>query len=308
VLSHSGYNVDKRVAAETTGVDVIVGGHTNTYLHSDDPNAVGPYPTMVGDTAIVQAYAFGKYLGELTVVFDDEGKLVSATGAPRLLDATVAEEESIKARITEAAIPLEKIRNEVVGEAVEPIDGSAASCRNGSCPMGIAVAEAMLARVREQGIEIAIFNGGGVRSGIESGQITKGEVLTVLPFQNTLSTFKVSGAQIVAALENGLSRLGEDAGRFPQIAGMRFTYNPDAEPGARLRKVTIGGAPLDPERMYGAVTNNYLRGGGDGYTMFRDAAEAYDFGPDVADVLADYLAANTPFVPSVDDRISVVAE
>ena len=308
VLSHSGYLVDQRVAAETTGVDVIVGGHSNTYLHSDDEDAAGPYPTMVGDTAIVQAYAYGKFLGELSVVFDDEGNLVSATGAPQLLDAGVAEDESIKARIAEAAIPLDNIRNEIVGEAVEAIDGSSATCRAGPCAMGIAMAEAMLERVKDQGIQIALTNGGGVRSGIDMGQITKGEVLTVAPFQNTMSTFRISGAQVLEALENGFSKIGEDAGRFPQVAGMTVTYDASAEPGSRVRGVMIAGAPLDPEKMYGAVSNNYLRGGGDGYTTFLDAVDPYDFGPDVADVLAEYLAANTPYTPMVDDRVKPVAQ
>lgn len=308
VLSHSGYREDLRVAELTTGVDVIVGGHSNTYLNSHDDSAAGPYPTMVGDTAIVQGYAYGKYLGELTVRFDDAGKVVRAAGDPVLLDASVAEDASIKARITEAALPLDKIRNEIVAETTEMIDGSAAACRFGVCAMGLAIAEAMLERVKDQGVQVALTNGGGVRAGIDAGKITKGEVLTVLPFQNTLSTFRVSGAQLIEALENGVSKAGEDAGRFPQVAGIRFAYAPGAAPGARVREVSVGGEPLDPERMYGVVSNNYLRGGGDGYVTFVNAVEAYDFGPDVADVLADYLAANSPFTPMVDDRIMTVSD
>ncbi|HCI99876.1 MAG TPA: multifunctional 2',3'-cyclic-nucleotide 2'-phosphodiesterase/5'-nucleotidase/3'-nucleotidase, partial [Sulfitobacter sp.] len=84
VLSHSGYGVDQMVAENTTGVDVIVGGHTNTLLSNTDEKAEGAYPTMVKDTAIVQAYAYGKYLGELNVTFDDEGKIKEASGDPIL--------------------------------------------------------------------------------------------------------------------------------------------------------------------------------------------------------------------------------
>ena len=80
VLSHSGYLVDQRVAANTTGVDVIVGGHSNTLLSNTNDRAEGAYPTMVGDTAIVQAYAYGKFLGELNVTFDDDGRIVEAVG------------------------------------------------------------------------------------------------------------------------------------------------------------------------------------------------------------------------------------
>ena len=308
VLSHSGYGVDQRVARETTGVDVIVGGHSNTYLHSDDEDAVGPYPTMVGQTAIVQAYAYGKFLGELNVSFDETGNLTEAVGAPLLMGTDVAEDSAIKARIAEAAVPLDEIRNKVVAEASEPIDGSKPNCRSGVCPMGVAIAEAMLARVKGQGIDVALQNGGGVRASIDAGPVTMGEVLTVLPFQNTLSTFRVSGAVLKEALENGVSQVEEEAGRFPQVAGMRFTYDPSAEPGSRVRDVTIGGAPLEEDKLYGLVSNNYIRNGGDGYAMFRDADEAYDFGPDVADVLAEYLAQNTPFAAMMDDRIMVVSD
>ncbi|MEQ9056861.1 MAG: 5'-nucleotidase C-terminal domain-containing protein, partial [Roseovarius confluentis] len=165
------------------------------------------------------------------------------------------------------------------------------------------VAEAMLARVADQGVEIALMNGGGVRASIDAGPITMGEVLTVLPFQNTLSTFRIDGATLKEALENGVSQFGEGAGRFPQVAGMTFVFDPSAEVGSRITEVTVGGEPLDPERDYLAVSNDYLRNGGDGYSMLRDAADAYDFGPDVADVLAEYLAQNSPYAPKTDDRI-----
>ncbi len=306
LLSHSGYGIDLRLAEETTGVDVIVGGHSHTYLSSDDPAASGPYPTMVGDTAIVQAFAYGKYLGKLEVVFDDAGKVTSASGAPILMDASVAEDAAIKARIAEAAVPLDEVRNEVVAEAAEEINGNRVVCRSGECPMGNLVADAMLARTAAQGVEIALTNGGGLRASIDAGPVTMGEVFTVLPFQNTLSTFRVSGATLVDALENGVSQITDGAGRFPQVAGMTFVVNPLAPVGERISDVLVGGAPIDPDRLYAVASNNFLRTGGDGYAMFKDADDAYDFGPDVADVLAEYLAQNTPYTPYTDGRIKLV--
>ncbi len=304
VLSHSGYGIDQRVAEETTGVDVIVGGHTNTLL-GDMDGASGPYPTMVGNTAIVQAYAYGKFLGELNVTFDDEGNLTEAAGAPIIMDAGVAEAEAVVARIAEAAQPLDEIRNEVVAETSEAIDGERDSCRAMECEMGNLVADAMLDRVADQGIQIAFQNGGGLRASIDAGDVTMGEVLTVLPFQNTLSTFRVSGAVIVEALENGVSQIEEGAGRFPQVAGLSFVVDASAEPGARISDVMVDGAPIDPNTMYGVVSNNYVRNGGDGYRMFIDAQDAYDYGPDVADVTAEYLAENGPYTPYTDGRITM---
>ncbi|MHA6265065.1 bifunctional metallophosphatase/5'-nucleotidase [Arenibacterium sp. CAU 1754] len=304
VLSHSGYRVDQRVAAETTGVDVIVGGHSNTYLSNTAENAVGPYPTMVGKTAIVQAYAYGKFLGELNVTFDDAGTLTEAKGEPIIMDAAVTEDDATVARITEAAKPLDEIRNTVVAKTDQPIGGDREVCRSQECTMGNLIADAMLARVSDQGIEIAIQNGGGIRASIDAGDVTMGEVLTVLPFQNTLSTFQVTGAVLKEALENGVSQVEEGAGRFPQVAGMSFVFDASAEPGNRITEIMVGGAPLDMDKTYGVVSNNYVRNGGDGYKMFRDAQNAYDFGPDLADVTAEYLAEHAPYQPYTDGRIA----
>jgi 5'-nucleotidase/UDP-sugar diphosphatase len=305
VLSHSGYKVDQAVAAGTTGVDVIVGGHSNTLLSNTNERAEGAYPTMVGETAIVQAYAYGKFLGELNVTFNDAGEITEAKGEPIIVDGGVAEDAATKARIMEAAAPLEEIRNKVVANAGAAIEGDRAVCRVQECAMGNLVADAMLARVKDQGIEVAIANSGGLRASIDAGDVTMGEVLTVLPFQNTLSTFKVSGETLMAALENGVSQMEEVKGRFPQVSGMSFTVDAFAEVGSRVSDVMVGGMALDMGKMYGVVSNNYVRGGGDGYKMFRDAQDAYDFGPDVADVLAEYLAAQGPYAPYTDGRIAL---
>ncbi|WP_199910691.1 bifunctional metallophosphatase/5'-nucleotidase [Loktanella sp. Alg231-35] len=302
VLSHSGYGVDQEVAANTTGVDVIVGGHSNTLLGSSD-RAAGPYPTMVGDTAIVQAYAYGKFLGELNVTFDDDGNLIEAAGEPILIDGSVVEDEATVARVAELAAPLDEIRNQVVAEAANAIEGDRSVCRAMECPMGNLIADAMLERVMDQGIQIAFQNSGGIRASIDAGEVTKGEVLTVLPFQNTLSTFQVTGETMVAALENGVSQHEDGSGRFPQVAGMSFTVDLSAEVGSRISDVMVGGAPIDPAATYGVVSNNFVRNGGDGYDMFKTAMNAYDFGPDLADVTSEYIAAQGPYEPYTDGRI-----
>jgi 5'-nucleotidase len=167
----------------------------------------------------------------------------------------------------------------------------------------------MLDRVRDQGIQIAIQNGGGLRASIDAGEVSMGEVLTVLPFQNTLATFQLEGEDVLAALENGVSQIEEGAGRFPQVAGLKYTFDASAEPGARVSDVMVmtDGAwqPLDPEATYGVVSNNFMRRGGDGYSMFAaDAMNAYDFGPGLEQVVADYLAENSPYTPYTDGRIT----
>jgi len=311
VLSHSGYGVDLEVAAEVTGIDVIVGGHSNTYLSNTDDDAVGPYPTMVGDTAVVQAYAYGKFLGELNVTFDDAGNVTSASGAPLIMDAAVTENPDVVARISELAVPLDGIRNRVVAETSASIEGDRSVCRAVECEMGNLVADAMLERVRDQGVQIAFANSGGLRASIDAGDVTMGEVLTVLPFQNTLSTFQVTGATMIEALENGVSQVEDGAGRFAQVSGMRFAVDLSQQPGSRVSAVEVAGpdgsfAPIDPDATYGVVSNDFVRTGGDGYAMFEDAMNAYDFGPDLADVTAEYMAKYAPYQPYTDGRIRMV--
>lgn len=309
VLSHSGYQIDQKVAAETSGVDVIVGGHSNTYLSNVSEKAAGPYPTMINGVAIVQAYAYGKFLGELNVTFDDNGNIIEAAGEPLIMDGAVVEDSETLARIAELAVPLDEIRNKVVAEAAQAVDGDRKVCRVQECEMGNLVADAMLARVKDQGVTIAIANSGGIRASLEPGAVTMGEVLTILPFQNTLSTFEITGAGLVEALENGVSQVEEIKGRFPQVAGLKFSWDASVAPNeGRVQEVMVADGDsyiaIDPEKTYLVVTNNYVRNGGDGYKVFAgEDKNAYDFGPDLADVLAEYLAAQGPYSPYLDGRI-----
>ncbi|MHA7968123.1 5'-nucleotidase C-terminal domain-containing protein [Rhizobium sp. CAU 1783] len=317
LLSHVGYTVDQRIAAAVDGIDVIVGGHSHTLLSSTDEKAAGPYPTLVKnpsgkDVPIVTAYAYSKYLGDLKVVFDDAGAVKSAEGAPKLLDASVAEDAAYAAKVVELGAPIEELKKKEIGETAAVIDGSREVCRAAECSMGNLVADAMVDRVKDQGVTIAIQNGGGLRASIDAGTVTMGEALTVLPFQNTLATFKLKGSDIVAALENGLSQIEDGAGRFPQVSGMKYTFDKSKPAGSRVVSVEVkeGDAfvALDPAKLYGVATNNYMRAGGDGYKIFASAGQnAYDFGPGLESVLADYIAKNSPYKPYTDGRITEVA-
>ncbi|MCU0911019.1 MAG: 5'-nucleotidase/apyrase family protein [Rhodobacteraceae bacterium] len=315
-LTHVGLPADIRIAQAVTGLDAVVGGHSHTFLSASDPSRQGAYPTWASQedgtlVPIVQAYAYSKYVGHLELTFNDDGTLAYAGGDTILLDASVEPNAEILARVAELAGPIEELKARPVGEAADEIDGARESCRAVECEMGNLVADAMLDRVKDQGIQIAIANGGGLRASIDAGTITMGEVLTVLPFQNTLATFQVTGQSVIDALENGVSQVEEGAGRFPQVAGLRYTWQASAEPGARVRAVEVkeGDAwvPIDPAKTYGVVSNNYVRNGGDGYGMFVDAANAYDYGPGLELVVADFIAAmGGTYTPYLDGRITRV--
>ena len=316
LLSHVGYERDKQIAAAVDGIDVIVGGHSHTLLSSTDDKAAGPYPTLVKnpggtDVPIVQAYAYSKYLGDLKIVFDDNGVVTSAEGAPQLLDSTVVPDAGFAAKVEELGRPLEELKQKVVGSTDDVIVGDRNVCRVEECSMGNLVADAQLDRVKDQGITISIANSGGLRASIDAGEVAMGEVLTVLPFQNTIATFQLKGSDLRAALENGVGQIEEVAGRFPQVAGMKYAFDKSRPAGERITDVQVkegdGFVPLDPEKTYGVVTNNYVRGGGDGYEIFAtNAVNPYDFGPNLEQAVADYLSANNPYKPYTDGRITEV--
>ncbi len=316
-LTHVGYTRDLSDIAKIPDVDVVVGGHSHTLLSNTDPKAEGPYPTMVDNPGgykvpVVTAASYSKYLGDVVITFDDNGVVKEAKGDPILIDSSFTPDPQIAARITELAKPIEDLRKKVIGSSEGPIEGDRKVCRVEECSMGNLVADAMLDRGKSQGMQIAIQNGGGLRSSIDGGDVTQGEVITVLPFQNTLATFQLTGADIRAALENGLGKIEEGAGRFPQVAGMKYSFDKSKPPGSRVVSVEVkdGDAfvALDDAKTYGVVTNNYMRAGGDGYSIFATAGKnAYDFGPDLADVTADFLAAHSPYKPYTDGRVTEVA-
>jgi 5'-nucleotidase len=314
VVSHLGTPADIRVAEAVPGIDAVVGGHSHTLFSNTVEEAPYKYPLMVdgpdGPVPVVQAGAYSKYLGHLALTFDDEGTLTAATGDTVLLDKAVTPDPEILARIAELAGPIEELKQRRVAEIDADIDGSRETCRAQECAMGSLVADAMLERVQGQGVTIALQNGGGLRASIGAGEVSMGDVLAVLPFQNTLSTFNIPGSGLVAALENGVSQVEEGGGRFPQVAGLRFTWDPSVAPmEGRITSVEVreGDAwvPLDPDAVYAVATNNFMRNGGDGYTALRDeATNAYDYGPGLEMVLADYLSAHPDYVPGTSGRIT----
>ncbi|MCB0043308.1 MAG: 5'-nucleotidase C-terminal domain-containing protein, partial [Caldilinea sp.] len=211
LLSHIGYADDQTLAAAIDGIDVIVGGHSHTLLSNTAEEASGPYPTVVNAPSgnpvlIVQDGAYGKYLGNLEVTFDADGVASSWQGDPILLDASVAEDADVLTMVAKLAQPLEELRSTVVGQSTGILDGSRESCRFGECTMGNIVTDAMLWATQNDGTQIAIENGGGLRASIEAGDVTMGNVLEVLPFGNTLATFGLKGSDLLLALENGVGR------------------------------------------------------------------------------------------------------
>ncbi|MCQ1850497.1 5'-nucleotidase C-terminal domain-containing protein [Neorhizobium galegae] len=313
-LTHVGYPRDLAIIAKIPDVDVVVGGHTHTLLSNVAKGAEGPYPTWSDNPGgykvpVVQAFQYSKYLGDIKIVFDDSGVVKSAEGEPILMDKSITPDPAFLARVAELKKPIEDMKKKVVGASDAVIDGDRRVCRAKECSMGNLVADAMLDRTKGQGITIAIQNGGGLRASIDAGEVTQGEVVSVLPFQNTLATFQLTGADVVKALENGVSQIDDGAGRFPQVAGLKYSFDKSKQAGAKVSDVQVKEGdkfvPIDPAKSYGVATNNFMRAGGDGYAIFKTGGKnAYDYGPDLADVTAEFVAAHNPYKPYTDGRVT----
>jgi len=335
-LSHMGYEEDLALAAAVSGVDVIVGGHSHTFIYT--PTApiyfyepqypqyselvpAGPYPTVVSSLAaepvlVVTAFQWGTFLGQLDVGFDATGLVTEYNGNPIYLDRDTAKSAAMETILDKYRPALETLITTNVGTTTVdlPISvGGARICRLGECLMGDLVADAMLWKANEVegGYQIAFQNGGGLRAPIMAGAVTMGDVLETLPFGNAIATFELTGTHVLEALENGVSRYPAQDGRFPQVSGMRYTFDASQPAGSRITSVEVMSGteyvPLDPSAVYKVATNDFMRKGGDGYTVFNDyAIDPYDFGPALDAALADYFAEFSPVTPVIEGRITIL--
>ena len=322
LVTHIGLGNDKAVASKVTDVDVIIGGHSHTVVSSIfKEGGDTEYPLSVEDADgkpvyIVQAGDRDRYVGKLDLRFDKEGNVIRARGDLIRLTQYIMPDPEVQALVGELAEPINELNNTAVmdKEGVVVTSNqlmSNKSCRGQECLIGNLIADAIRA---ETGADIAMQNGGGIRSDIDMGEVTVGKILTVLPFGNTIATLTLSGADVLASLESGLSRVGgpSGTGRFPQVSGIHFEYDPAKEPGSRVVSVSVlnseGAAePLDVGRNYLLATNNFMRTGGDGYQLFNDnAINPYDYGRPLEEALIDYMMSNNPITLELDGRIKVV--
>ncbi len=322
LLTHLGYAPDVELAQAVSGVDIVVGGHTNTFLSNTYSGALGGYPTVLESASgepilVVQANTRTLYLGRLDVEFDADGLLTDWDGDAILLSRYISPEPAISDLIAGLAEPIAELRAQPVGESAVDLTGTSPRlCRIEECLLGNLISDAML---EETGVDIVIQNGGGIRADIAAGQVSLGDVLNVLPFGNLISTFDLSGADVIVALENGVSRVEVDennnpvvdgaAGRFPQVAGMRYVFDATREAGSRIVSVEVMQdgefVPIEPDAMYSVASNDYMRGGGDAYSVLEtNAVNAYDAGRPLDQVVADYIAANSPIHVELDGRIA----
>lgn len=304
VLSHLGFPADKQLAEKVKGIDVIVGGHSHTVLEQPEM-VVNREPTL-----IVQAGEYLNHLGVLDVTFSKDGVIKAYNG--KLLPLAAFPEDSDAAeKLLKFKKPLEKLENKVVGKTGVFLNGEREDIRQEETNLGNLIADAILMKANEYvKTQIALLNTGDIRNSIPEGEITLGQILTVLPFENPLVVLELTGEEILQALENSVSEAEKGKGKFAQVSGLRFKYDPNQPAGQRVWFVEVkterGFEPLDLKKSYSVATTGFIAAGRSGYHMFKKAKDEgritelliADF-----EALQSYLEKHRPVRTEVEGRI-----
>src|SRR5262249_43505683 len=153
-----------------------------------------------------------------------------------------------------------------VGQTQTALNSQTDAVRTQETTMGNLIADALRAALQA---DVALTNGGGIRGNRlydADSTLTRRDLLKEMPFGNVGVLLALSGADLLAALENSVSQVEAKAGRFPQVSGLRLVYDPRKPAGSRVVEVQVGGKPLDPAATYRVATIDYMLKGGDGYS------------------------------------------
>ena len=294
VLSHVANDLAMDIANEVDGIDIIVGDDAAEVLGGQEIN-----DTLLG--FVGDGY---DHLGEITLTIDDSG---SVSGQEYTLHETTEAVSSLGVDPhPDVAIVADsyrdRIEREVIGRSEVQLNCITADLRSEETNMGNFVADAVRSDVDA---DIAIQNGGGIRTDTlyPAGEITDLMINQILPFGNVIVEIEVTGETIMDALENGVSDVETLEGRFPQVSGLQYEWDPDSDPGNRIESVTVGGSDLDMGTTYSLATNGFMTGGGDGYEMLTDASVTEE-GRDLAVAVIDRIRSRTPISPEVEGRIT----
>ncbi|MDR1710213.1 MAG: bifunctional metallophosphatase/5'-nucleotidase [Candidatus Accumulibacter sp.] len=329
-LTHIGLENDRKLARAVNGIDIVIGGHSHSLLvKAPETNraAEGPYPIVENTpegkpVLIVSTGSTALYLGRLDVKFDASGAPQFWSGDNIALDDETLKaldapppDEALMAAIQAFADPIAATMREPLGEIASDAPGGAPLespgvlvCRQEECRSGNVVADALLAEAfAGEKPQIALLNGGALRASLPAGQVTAGDVLGTLPFQNTPVLGTMDGGAIRRALEHGVARYGDGGGYFLQTAGLRYAFDAGKPPGERVVKAEAKDAqgqwqPLDPKASYRVVTLDFLARGGDGFEMFKPVK--WREGEKLAnDALRVYLEKHSPVAGRLEGRI-----
>ena len=293
-ITHEDASDDCILSKSVSGLDFIVGGHDHSAMSN----------TQCGTAPYLKATSDARNLWSVKVDLNGKTPVYSYTNTP--VTAAVPEDAATAGVVAGYAGKLDADFNRVIGQADVPLDATESSSRGKESNLGDFIADALRATAKS---DIAVMNGGSIRTDTTypSGNITKKDVFSILPFGNTLVVVKVKGSVVRAALENSVSQVENTAGRFLQVSGMTYTFDPKAAVGSRIVDATVGGKPLDDNTVYSVAINDYLYSGGDGFSVFQNLPTTIEpsEGPLLAQIVSDALSSAGHVAPKLDGRITV---
>ncbi|XP_044758873.1 protein 5NUC-like [Coccinella septempunctata] len=334
-LGHSGFDTDKRLAEHVPLLDLVIGGHSNTFLwngpkpHEEDVQ--GPYPTVITQKSgkkvpVVQAYAYTLYLGRLNVTFDENGDLIEFGGQPEYLSSNIPQAEDVLELLEKFRPEVDKTNQEVVGKSSVFLDGM---CRTRECNFGNLITDAMVyySAFHNQmddiwtNASIALYNSGNLRNSINvtytEGNITKGELLAAIPFKNELVTVDLKGSVILEALEHTVENYANNfiSAQFLQVSGLRVVYDLGKPKGRRVASVKVRCSNctipnyenLNVDADYSVLLTDFILKGGDGFSMIKEKSRnVIEHKVPVFDLILWYLSKQSPVYPEVQGRIKFI--
>ncbi|WP_097869697.1 bifunctional metallophosphatase/5'-nucleotidase [Streptomyces sp. rh34] len=302
----------------TPKVDALVTGHTHQAYVCTVPDPSGK-PRMV-----TSASSFGKLYTDTTLTYDRRTKDIVRTSV-KSANHVVTRDQPKAADMTRLIDRWNKlaapIANRPQGWISADINGRGSTAPEK--PLGNVIADAQLeglAPADKGGAEVAFMNPGGIRadlvhkaSGSEGdGVVTYGEAFTVQPFTNMMNVVDLTGAQLVAALQQQVSGANEAGPKILQVSrGLTYTLDLTKSGADRVvaDSIELNGEAIDPARTYRVAMNEFLAGGGDGFPALGQGTNKLVGASDL-DLFNAYLAAHStasaPLVPPATDRITVI--
>ena len=297
---------------EVDGVDLFIDGHS----HSDLNDVL----EAVGEDGLVN----GTLLTSTGTKFESIGVVVISDGVMQAIniptsDIVVKPDKTVADRAAAIQKEIDDEYGAAFAKTEVELNGVKAEVRTGETNLGNLITDALVWGAAEAGtkVDAAVTNGGGIRASIAKGGITKKDVNTVLPFGNTLSIVKVTGTELLEALEASTYCTPETIGGFPHVSGIVFTVDTgkpydqgEQYPGSTyyapksIQRVTIqsvGGKAFDPKATYTIATNDFLAAGGDTYYAFKTASVNYDLGAPMDEVVMDYITEELDGVVTAEE-------
>ena len=300
-VTHEETDEDLALAKAVSEIDVIVGGHTPGFdgliAGGGGEPAHGRVDPLSRGPIFVKTHRQGQTLGRLDLVYDKGLRAAEARNVP--VEPALPEQPKVAALVKDYTRRLDAAGNHVLGQALVDLAGESAVVRTRESPFGNLLADLMRARV---GTEVALLNSGVIRGTIPAGPVTLKQIMQALPFEEPLISFKLTGAQLREALENSVSEFPAPSGRFLQVSGLSYVFDPAAPSRSRVKEILVQGMALAPDREYTVTVNRFLDEGGDGYAVFLKGRERIEHQSPLRDLLSAALKAG-PVNPREDGRI-----